>query len=994
MAGKISVERWQRIDSIFQAAVELHGHERIVYLDEVCGDDNEVRQIVETMLAADGRGSQIDKSALEVAAVLFVDNRSQLAPGQTFGHYEIDRMIGKGGMGEVYLAADKMLNRKIALKLLPVDYTKDQDRLRRFQQEARAASALNHPNILTIYELREIDERQYIATEYVEGETLRQRLERGPLPLSEVLDVALQITSALAAAHRAGIVHRDLKPENIMLRPDGFVKVLDFGLAKLTEQLEQSSSAHSYDGPDISSGLVMGTVRYMSPEQARGLSVDARSDLFSLGVVLYETIAGRPPFEGKTTNEVVAAILKSQPKALANAPAGLSVLINKALQKDKSTRYQSADELAADLKRLREKAEIPGNLDQHLRHITERSGAVGKSNPTWQRHMTQPRETATSIEYLTATVNRFPVLSIVTLAVFAIVSVAVGVAVYKKAPTGPAQKVVQTPKITRLTSSGNAMRPAISPDGKFVFYGKDENEKTSLWLREIETNREVELVPPTEDTFGGASFSPDGTLVYYAMGTTQQLLRLHLGWNVYRMRVSGGTTSKILSGVAGRVSVSPDGNRLAYVRVGLSDEEIALATADADGNDERLVLKRKPPDGLDSDVSWNPAGTSLTYVVYSGIGNEALKRRLMEVNLADATERSISDEQWEKIYEMVWLPDATGLLVTANDSLNRRQIWHVSYPSGEARRLTNDPASYYSLSISLDGTAVVSEENEGQYRIWLATANSNDSFRPDLISARQVSDRRFDGSPSLAFAPNGKIVFSASETGTPGIWVMDVDGNNRKQLTPVGSWFAVTPDGQYIVFTFSQGDKDTAHIFRMDLDGRNLKQLTAGSLENRPSVSPDSRWVIYSSYESREPTTWKVSIDGGEPIQLTTTQSYNPVYSPDGNLIAYGFWTDKKEPRLAIIPSHGGEPVRTIDLPSGFLTFSWVPDGKGLSMIFSEHNGSGNLWYQPIDGGPARQLTNFTDDKLVNAAWSADGTKLAFVRHSEVSDIVLMNDLK
>src|SRR5215471_6138921 len=227
-------ERWQQVDRVFQAAVELEPEQRSAFLDEACHGDEQLRKKIEAMLACDDRGWQmIEKSAVEVAAPLLSDEQPQLTSGQTFGHYEIEKMIGKGGMGEVYLAADKLLNRKIALKLLPADYTRDKDRLQRFQHEAQAASALNHPNILTIYELREVDGRQFIATEFVDGETLRQRMKSGPLPLKEILEISIHLASALGAAHRAGIVHRDIKPENIMLRPDGYVKVLDFGLAKL-----------------------------------------------------------------------------------------------------------------------------------------------------------------------------------------------------------------------------------------------------------------------------------------------------------------------------------------------------------------------------------------------------------------------------------------------------------------------------------------------------------------------------------------------------------------------------------------------------------------------------------------------------------------------------------------------------------------------------------------------------------------------------------------
>ena len=362
-------ERWQRVDEIFQAAIELKAEERPAFVARACNGDEELRREVESLMTADEQGlSLIDEPAVQVAAGLLATGEPELAEGQSIGHYEIVELIGRGGMGEVYLAKDKLLNRRVALKLLPAAYTGNQDRLRRFQQEAQAASALNHPNILTIYELVQVNEQHFIATEFVEGETLRQRLTRVPINLSETLEIAIQIASALATAHQAGIVHRDIKPENIMLRSDGYAKVLDFGLAKLTEQYEPMSRAEAAEpksrDANISSGLVMGTVKYMSPEQAQGLQVDQRSDIFSFGVVLYEMIAGRAPFEGDISNELIAAILKKEPPPLASVPDEMKCLVNRALRKKKEERYQTIQELLADLKILKQEKAAAGGAVQ------------------------------------------------------------------------------------------------------------------------------------------------------------------------------------------------------------------------------------------------------------------------------------------------------------------------------------------------------------------------------------------------------------------------------------------------------------------------------------------------------------------------------------------------------------------------------------------------------------------------------------------------------
>lgn len=358
----MNAELWQKADQIFQDVVELAPAHRAAFLDEACASDQQVRDEVVSLLEADSFDWEfIETSALESAAALLAEEQPQLSPGQTVAHYEIIDLIGQGGMGEVYLAKDPTLNRYVALKLLPFEYTRNKDRLTRFQREAQAASALNHPNILTIHQLGLVEGQHFIATEFIEGETVRAHIDRGPIALNAAIDLMLQIASALAAAHRAGIVHRDIKPENIMLRPDGYVKVLDFGLAKLADS-RPVGGAPVFDSAaepnDISSGLFMGTIRYMSPEQASGLHVDASSDIFSLGVVMFEMLTCARPFAAKDNAKLVQSILEDEPPPLReyldDIPERLEAIIAKCLAKEKNKRYKSADELFADLKLLKD----------------------------------------------------------------------------------------------------------------------------------------------------------------------------------------------------------------------------------------------------------------------------------------------------------------------------------------------------------------------------------------------------------------------------------------------------------------------------------------------------------------------------------------------------------------------------------------------------------------------------------------------------------------
>jgi serine/threonine protein kinase len=339
----MKAERWQQIERLFHSALGRAPNERAALLSEACSGDEELRREVESLLAEHGRGGSLLETAAADLAADWAQHRQQLAAGQTLGHFRILSPLGKGGMGEVYLAEDLKLRRKVALKLLPSAFTNQEDRLRRFEQEARAASALNHPNIITIYEIGEAGQARFIATEYIAGRTLRALLEEGALPVERALGIGAQAASALSAAHEAGILHRDIKPENIMLRPDGLVKVLDFGLAKLIRPQPAPLTTTASTAVQIEStpGMIMGTLAYMSPEQAQGMEVDARTDIFSLGAVLYEMVKGQKAFQGNSQITVLAAILERDPEPLPTlVPQELSQVIMRCLRKNPARRIE------------------------------------------------------------------------------------------------------------------------------------------------------------------------------------------------------------------------------------------------------------------------------------------------------------------------------------------------------------------------------------------------------------------------------------------------------------------------------------------------------------------------------------------------------------------------------------------------------------------------------------------------------------------------------
>lgn len=395
-------ERWQRLKEVFETALERAPKERLAFLDQACDGDESLRTELQSLLASYEQGqSFMESPAVAVAAESLAGPQGESLVGQTIGHYQVTREIGSGGMGEVYLAQDTRLGRLVALKLLPTDLSKDEDRLRRFEQEARTASALNHPNVCVIYEVGETeDDGHYIAMEYIAGVTLRQHMTEARLKLGEVLDVAVQIASGLAAAHEVGIVHRDIKPENIMLRRDGYVKVLDFGLAKLSvKPLPCTDSAAPMVSREATDpGVIIGTVLYMSPEQARGKEVDARSDIFSLGVVMYELVAGRTPFEGETSTDVLAAILDREPMPLArfspDVPTELQRIAMKCLRKDGDDRYQTMKGLLADLRELREELAVEAKLQRSIRP-TIRGGGEGQQSVVDQAEMARDQKAQT-----------------------------------------------------------------------------------------------------------------------------------------------------------------------------------------------------------------------------------------------------------------------------------------------------------------------------------------------------------------------------------------------------------------------------------------------------------------------------------------------------------------------------------------------------------------------------------------------------------------------
>ncbi len=989
-------ERWQHLNELFTAVIELEPEQRAAFLDQSCSGDPMLRSEIESLLASDGREwNLMERPALEVAAPFLADDQHQLAPGQNIDRYEIVRLIGKGGMGEVYLAADKLLNRKIALKLLPFDYTRHQDRLRRFQQEAQAASALNHPNILTIHEIGEFGDQRFIATEFVDGETLRQRMKRTSLTLPETLEIAIQVASALASAHLAGIVHRDIKPENVMLRPDGYVKLLDFGLAKLVEHYEPTRASGAIEDADLSSDLLMGTVKYMSPEQARGRNVDARSDIFSLGVMLYEMVAGCTPFQGKTTSELISAILNETPVTPANAPDELQCVIEKALRKDREQRYPAIQDLMADLRSLRNALQLETQLERSGKGAYDGhpEAADGSSLPT--ADLGRKPTVSSAVTKL----RRHKLWTGATVSVL-LATLGAGYFTYKGIVSkrrGPSESI----ELTWMTTSGDAHGAAVSPDGRYVAYFSG----STLWTREVATNSQSEIIHRGNSEYLGLTFSPNGSDLYYVedVGTDPDSPAL------YRVSASGGVPSKLISnivttsGANNPITFSPDGAHLAFIREYDSGES-ALFVANVDGSDERKLATRYLPSSYLGSLAWSPDGNRI--VCTGGHLEEKIRHvELVDIGARDGVEQRISTQDFYYIGDIAWVADCRSLLLIANERESQpTQVWEMAYPAGIVRRISVDLNFYAGLSLSVDSSALVTVRGQRTMNIW--TQSLEDGEAKQITSGPALTD----GFAGIGWTPDDRIVYSSNASGRSDIWIMNADGSNRKQLThDLGtdrSGLSVSPDGRFVAFVSIQ--QDTNHIWRVNIDGTNPMQLTNGAGELNPVFSADGQWVTYKSSNSGRPVRWTVPVDGGESVLARdlsasdVSHSQALAVSPDGSLVAYSIPPDDhdKRNRIGVDSVHGGDPIRIFNLSLGASALQhvrWSPDGGALSYFDVRGGGAANIWRQPLDGGPGQQLTDFKADSfnsIVNFDWSRDGKRLAIARRSLSRDVVLMTHFR
>ncbi|HEX4948953.1 MAG TPA: protein kinase [Blastocatellia bacterium] len=997
-------ERWQQIERHYHAALEQDASQRTAYLAEACADDHELRHAIEALLSAEQQAKHfLHTPALELEAQAQARESalqsSVLKTGQTIGHYRVLARLGAGGMGEVWLAEDSGLQRKAALKLLPPEFTAQEERIRRFKQEARAASALNHPNIITIYEIGESSALHFMATEYIEGMTLRQHLTAGKLSREEAVNIALQAAHALDAAHRAGIVHRDIKPENIMLRPDGLVKILDFGLAKVAvrrmDAVDHEASTW-VEELHTSPGMILGTVRYMSPEQARGHAVDARSDIFSLGVVLYELLTGQLLFAGKTAADVIAAIIHQQVPPLApglhDASPELERILQRMLAKDIRERYQSMQAVQRDLQVIKQELEfaarnnIPTALHLAEQHRSEHRQTALATDPSLAQITTEPaplRQTSRLRFSLVARLRQQPRL----LFVMGLLLCGLAYALYRFGIARPAPAAhFQQIKITRLTTEDGVGSVALSPDGKYISYVVIGDGTRSLWTKNLISGSRVQIVPPKEATWMVPSmFTPDGGFVYYLAQDSQYPLGA-----LYQVAVLGGASKRLLTDLRA-AALSPDGTQLAVLRYQPSLNEHQLWLTKADGTDERKLIGRRAPDRFSEQhgAAWSPDGKMLAVGYGSQADGEQMTIAL--VSTADGSLRELTTQRWMWIGRVTWFHDGSGVILIGQERwLSPNQIWQVAYPSGDTRRLTHDLLSYggFSLTLSDDNQALVTTQNMITSNLWVTSSAGTPAH--SVLPRKNIQD----GTTGLCWTPEGQLLFDSNVDDKHRIWIMKPDGSEAQPLTDgtsedIGP--VVSPDGRSIVFLSFR--HKNAQLWRMNIDGSNARPLTDNQIvvSMSYSFSPDSKWVFYRSHSGG---LWKVPFDGGTPIQwLDDATAYCSEMSPDGKRLAYLHRDEAtKRMKITVTDFASGALVTTFLLPASAREFfHWTPDSQALVYVNTLGEAS-NLWRQPLSGSVARQLTNFTADPINAFAYAPDGRHIALSRGSASRDAVMITE--
>jgi Tol biopolymer transport system component len=860
-----------------------------------------------------------------------------LSTGTKLGPYEIQSSVGAGGMGEVYRAKDTRLGREVAIKVLPESLAKDADRLRRFEQEARAVAALNHPNILGIHDIGTYQGAPFLVTELLEGETLREKIEAGPLPVKRAIEYALGVAQGLAAAHDKGVVHRDLKPENVFITRDGRVKVLDFGLAKLVRPEESHETVVTLTNPATLPGMVMGTVGYMSPEQVRGEPSDARSDIFSFGAVLYEMLTGKRAFKRETSAETMTAILREEPPELNDTgwqgPLALQRILVRCLEKNVERRFQSASDLAFAIESL--------------------SGtSTAKSVP-------QPKSRRAWLPWVIAA------------------ALLVGTAVWEMfRPTAAPANPLEKAHFTRVTDF-ESVEAAISPDGRFVSFISDHDGPFDVWLTQVGTGRLLNLTQgkagPLPGPLRSVGFSGDGSEIWLGGGDVGMRLRL--------MPLTGGTLRNFLGEEAANVAWSPDGERIVFHKFGNGDP---MFVADRTGANSRWIFGNRP-ELHNHFPTWSPDGRWIYFVH----GTPATKEMdLWRIDPAGGNAERLTQRNTDVAYPTP-AGSRTVFYVARDGDGSGPWLWAFDLKRKDSRRASVGLEQYTSVEASADGSKLVATISNPVAGLWSVPILNR------LAEERDVKPFTVPTVRALAPRFGGSSMFYLSSLGTgDGLWRLR-DGQATEIWKGADGALletpAVSPDGGRVAIVLRRSGKRQLHV--LSSDGAELQPIAEGiDAQGTSCWSPDGRWIVTGGSSATGPGLFKIPLEGASPVPLVAGQALNPVWSPDGTLIVYaGTNVRTFAPLLAVRPDGTSVKLPEIDLRRSGERVRFLPDGKSLIYMQGLLT-SQDFWLLDLASMKSRPLTRLQNRATMRTFdVTNDGKQIVFDRLRENSHVVMID---